>query len=122
MKGGSAMRFTGLLFLGVACLVANGCASQVSVTSDPPGATINGTEYGTTPQTFKVRSSTFGGYSIHLEKEGYLPIDSALPKQVHVGRLIVEIIFFWPAALFNAAGPKAPPYDHHFVLEPIGEG
>ena len=44
MKGGSAMRFTGLLILGVACLVASGCASQVHVTSDPSGAaiTING--------------------------------------------------------------------------------
>ncbi|MCZ6688138.1 MAG: PEGA domain-containing protein [Planctomycetota bacterium] len=118
------MRFTGLLILGVACLVASGCASQVHVTSDPQGAaiTINGQHYGQTPQTLKVRSSTFGSYTIHLEKEGYVPVDAAMPKQVHVGRLIVDILFFWPAALFNAAGPKAPPYAHHYVLEPIGEG
>ena len=118
------MRFTGLLILGVACLVASGCASQVSVTSDPSGAdiTINGRHYGETPQTFYVRSSTFGSYSIHLEKEGYLPIDAALPKQVHVVRLIVDILLFPPAVLLNTAGPKAPPYSHHYVLEPIGEG
>lgn len=117
------MRLLSLSLIGIV-LVASGCSAPCTVTSDPPGATItiNGRAYGTTPSTFGIKSSTFGTYMIRLEKEGFEPKEEVMEKQVFVGRLIVDIIFFWPAALLNAAGPKTPPFTHHYTLDPLGEG
>ena len=94
------------------------------VTSDPPGATIviNGRQYGVTPATFNIKSSTFGTYMIRLEKEGFEPHEDVMQKKVFVGRLVVDILFFMPAAFFNAAGPAPPPFSHHYKLDPLGEG
>lgn len=123
-KGGVALRVLSLSIVGIA-LLASGCASWCKVTSDPPGATvtINGRYYGETPREFAIRSSTFGQYHIRLEKEGYEPLEDVMPKQLFVGRLVVDILLFWPAALFNAMGPMVyPPYEHHYTLTPLGEG
>ena len=116
------MRIFPLFAVVVAVLSLCGCASWVTVASEPAGAkiTINGHDFGTTPNTFQIRSSTFGTYHIHLKKEGYEPVDATMLKQVFVGRLVLEIIYFWPAALITAAGPKASPYQHHYVLKPLG--
>lgn len=114
------MRILSLLVVGVA-LLTSGCGSMATVTSDPGGAsiTINGHAYGFTPATFGIRSSTFGTYRIHLEKEGYESLDAVMQKEVFVGRLVVDILFFWPAALINAAGPVRGPGIHHYVLQPV---
>lgn len=113
------MRFSSVALLTV-ILWSSGCSSLVTVTSDPKGATIriNGRYYGVTPSTFSIGSSTFGSYQITLEKDGYDTVVATMEKELYVGRLIVDIIFFFPLALINAAGPADVPYEHRYILIP----
>lgn len=114
-----AIARTGLLALGLAVL-GSGCSTLVTVNSEPKGASIriNGRYYGITPATFEIGSSTFGSYQLTLEKDGYKTAVLVMEKETYVGRLVVELIFFWPAVFFNVRGPIALPHEHFYKLVP----
>ncbi|MCZ6690930.1 MAG: PEGA domain-containing protein [Planctomycetota bacterium] len=113
------MRISSAALLAV-FLFSSGCSSLITVTSHPKGATIriNGQYYGVTPSTFPIGSSTFGSYQITLEKDGYDTVTATMTKELYVGRLIADIIFFFPLALINAAGPQDVPAEHRYILIP----
>ncbi|MCZ6690557.1 MAG: PEGA domain-containing protein [Planctomycetota bacterium] len=102
---------------------STGCASMVTISSSPPGASIeiDGIRAGITPKAFPVMSSTFGTYHLILRKKGHKTLVTTLKKRVFWGRLIAEVFipFAWPLALFNAAGPRA---QQHFELTPLKPG
>ncbi len=61
--------------VGAACLLLGGCVSRhISVTSDPPGATVtvNDVEIGRTP--CEAEFTYYGQYDVLVELDGYEPL------------------------------------------------
>lgn len=59
---------------------------------------------GTTPLSGDIGRTTFGKYPLKITKEGYEPIYCYLPLKPSMGAIIVDALFFAPAAFFNVQG------------------
>jgi hypothetical protein len=107
-----------LLFVVLAVIFFNSCASSTLITSEPPGAElyVNGQHVGKTPFTYSDTRIIGNKVDITLEKEGFIPLSTFFTRteEVDVGA-IVGGLFVWPAFLWAM---KYNP-EHFYELAPI---
>ena len=105
------------IVIAVLCLaVFYGCVSS-RFTSKPEGAQIHIAKTdisGREPVEGRVPRTTFGKYPVKISKEGSETFYGILPLNVSAGVIILDALFFAPAAFFNVQGPF--PY-YEFDLE-----
>jgi hypothetical protein len=105
------------IVIAVLCLIVlYGCASS-RFTSKPEGARIHIAKTdisGQAPVEGRVPRTTFGKYPVKISKEGSETFYGILPLNVSSGVILLDALFFAPAAFFNVQG--AFPY-YEFDLE-----
>jgi len=100
----------------VITVILQGCASKSHFSSpqDDVKITIGKTNInGNVPLTGNVGRTTFGTYPTKAVKEGYDPIYFNLPLKVSPGIILLDALFFAPAAFFNVQG-SVPYYQIDF--------
>lgn len=96
--------------LALAVLLLQGCSTRAhfSAVQDGTEITIAKTAIsGVMPLEGKVPRTTFGRYPVRVSKEGYAPLYLNLPLKVDAGVIVLDAIFFAPAAFFNVQGSAA---------------
>jgi hypothetical protein len=93
--------------IAVLCLVVlYGCGFS-RFTSNPEGARIHIAKTdisGLAPVEGRIPRTTFGKYPVKISKEGSETFYGILPMNVSSGVILLDALFFAPAAFFNVQG------------------
>jgi hypothetical protein len=116
-KQKKGVRIYALLSLSCLVLLCTACSTKVMLLSKPEKANLTVAKSnisGTTPIAASIGRTTFGRYPFKIEKEGYESMYGSLPLNVSGTAITMDILFFAPAAFWNAQ--RAFPF-YEFDLE-----
>jgi hypothetical protein len=88
-----------LLLAGLFALpLAGGCAHQVTIDTDPPGATVevDGEEVGQSPITLDEESGFFDEHKVVIKKEGYAPLEAEVVQSEPIWPLAIGSLCLGP--------------------------
>jgi hypothetical protein len=109
IKGASLyLLLSAILVFISGCDLKNTAPEEISVDSDPSGASlsINGTETGRTP--YKLKTPAFGKYLFRFSKEGYTPVEKIVDITASTSAdMIVSLPKLTGLVLFDSTPPGA---------------